>query len=141
IVVAVGKDGLRFTPDTVDAPVGAEISFQFFPKNHSVVQSNFENPCNPIENAIFSGFVPVQNGTSFFTIKVQDDKPVWLYCAQNAPSPHCKAGMVFAINPPKEGPNTLDAFKQLASAVTANSTAPSAVNGGEFTTPSNTPGN
>jgi plastocyanin len=54
--VAVGQNGLTFTPDTVHAKVGEEVVFQFFPKNHTVVQSSFENPCNPLEGGIFSGF-------------------------------------------------------------------------------------
>ena len=59
--VAVGKDGFVFTPNTIVAKVGEEITFQFFPKNHSVVQADFNNPCNPAAAAdrIFSGFIPV----------------------------------------------------------------------------------
>jgi hypothetical protein len=74
-----------------------------------------------------------------FKIKIENDKPIWLYCAQNAPKSHCQAGMVMAVNPPKTGANTFDAFKALAQAVTANSTAPTSVNGGQFTTPSASP--
>ena len=54
--VAVGQNGLTFTPDTVQAKVGEDVVFQFFPKNHSVVQADFNNPCNPSEGGIFSGF-------------------------------------------------------------------------------------
>lgn len=58
--VSVGKGGFVFTPDTIVAKIGEEITFQFFPKNHSVVQADFNNPCNPAAapGSIFSGFIP-----------------------------------------------------------------------------------
>ncbi|KAF2188941.1 Cupredoxin [Zopfia rhizophila CBS 207.26] len=138
--VSVGKDGFVFTPDTIHAKVGEEITFQFFPKNHSVVQADFNNPCNPSEGAIFSGFIPAASGPAnqTFTIKVHDDKPIWLYCAALLPRPHCAAGMVAVINPPGHGPNTLAAFRELA-AKTNISTAPSAVNGGSVHSGAPTP--
>ena len=40
----------------------------------------------------------LQNTT--FTIKVTDDKPIWLYCPQNNPAPHCAAGMVAVMHSP-----------------------------------------
>jgi plastocyanin len=130
--VSVGKDGLVFTPDTITAKVGEEIEFQFFPKNHSVVQADFNNPCNPSEGGIFSGFIPSPAGAAnkTFTITVKDDKPIWLYCAALLPKPHCAQGMVAVINPPANSPNTLDAFRQLAS-TTNTSTAPSNPSGGD----------
>lgn len=61
--VAVGKNGLTFTPDTVNAKIGEQIVFEFFPKNHAVVQADFNNPCNPSsKEGIFSGFVPTPEG-------------------------------------------------------------------------------
>ncbi|KAF2873716.1 Cupredoxin, partial [Massariosphaeria phaeospora] len=124
--VTVGQNGLTFTPDTIRANVGDAITFQFFPKNHSVVQADFNNPCNPKEGGIFSGFsFPTSAGPAnqTFTITVQDDKPVWLYCSALQPKPHCAAGMVAVINPPAQGPNTLDAFRNQA-AKTNTSTSP-----------------
>ncbi|KAF2468787.1 Cupredoxin [Lindgomyces ingoldianus] len=128
--VAVGKDGLKFTPDNIYAKIGDEIEFQFFPKNHSVVQSSFANPCNPLEGAIFSGFIPSTGGAASqtFTIKVTTDKPIWLYCGALKPMPHCASGMVAAINAPATG-NTLEAFRGLAMK-TNSSTFPGAVSGG-----------
>jgi plastocyanin len=35
VVVSVGKDGLRFSPDIVEASVGTEITFEFYPKNRN----------------------------------------------------------------------------------------------------------
>ncbi|KAF2744982.1 hypothetical protein M011DRAFT_385142, partial [Sporormia fimetaria CBS 119925] len=105
---------LVFTPDTIQANIGDQITFEFFPKNHSVVQADFNNPCNPKEDGIFSGFFPTANGAAnrTFTITVEDKKPIWLYCSALQPQPHCKQGMVAVINPPAEGPNTLEAFRE-----------------------------
>ncbi|KAF2251499.1 Cupredoxin [Trematosphaeria pertusa] len=136
--VAVGQNGLTFTPDTVLAQVGSKITFQFFPKNHSVVQSDFKNPCNPSDDAIFSGFVPTPSGLAnqTFTVTVADEKPIWLYCAQNNPKPHCAAGMVAVINPPAYGPNTLDAFKELAAKTNGSTVPAGGPSGGELSSPS-----
>ncbi|KAF2111496.1 Cupredoxin [Lophiotrema nucula] len=136
-VDSTGAAALVFTPDTIHANPGEEITFQFFPKNHSVVQADFNNPCNPSDNGIFSGFIPSSSGPAdqVFTIKVKEDKPVWLYCAALKPAPHCAAGMVAVINPPKSGPNTLDAFRAAAKKTTT-STAPNTPNGGEVEKPS-----
>lgn len=70
-----------------------------------------------------------------FTIKVEDDKPIWLYCSQNAPRPHCGAGMVAVINPPTSGANTLDAYKSTA-ATKGDAVSPAGgPRGGEVSTP------
>ncbi|KAF2264775.1 hypothetical protein CC78DRAFT_462955 [Lojkania enalia] len=101
--VTVGLGGLIFTPDTIHAKAGEKIAFEFYPKNHSVVQADFDNPCNPSDNAIFSGFFPTTApgpNEKTFEITVKDDKPIWLYCAALLPSPHCAQGMVAVINPP-----------------------------------------
>jgi plastocyanin len=43
-VVQVGKDGLTFTPPTISASPGDTVTYNFNPKNHSVVQSSFADP-------------------------------------------------------------------------------------------------
>ncbi|KAF9732770.1 hypothetical protein PMIN06_012066 [Paraphaeosphaeria minitans] len=137
--VAVGKDGLVFTPDTIHAKSGDEIVFEFYPKNHAVVQADFNNPCNPSASGlgISSGFVPSAAGRAnkTFTVTIEDDtKPIWLYCPQNNPKSHCAQGMVAVINPPQYSPNTLNAFK-LAAANTGNATTPATgPAGGQLTT-------
>ncbi|KAJ4985734.1 Extracellular serine-rich protein-like protein 4 [Stagonosporopsis vannaccii] len=104
-----GPNGsLAFYPNNIQANAGDMVQFQFHPKNHSVVQSTFDNPCVPIQNimanktnAFFSGFMPTAasaNSSSqllTYTIRVPDDKPIWFYCSQGK---HCQAGMVGAIN-------------------------------------------
>ena len=48
--VTVGANGmLAFSPSSITALVSDSIEFTFYPKNHSVTQSTFSNPCVPIE--------------------------------------------------------------------------------------------
>jgi plastocyanin len=42
--VGVGEGGLVFKPDSMMAAVGDTVTFEFYPRNHSVVQSTFEKP-------------------------------------------------------------------------------------------------
>lgn len=76
-------------------------------KNHTATQSSFGAPCRKLEftsneKGFDSGFMPVANGTSplpTFSITVEDEQPIWVYCRQDK---HCGLGMVFAVNPPSE---------------------------------------
>ncbi|KAG9121922.1 hypothetical protein FRC07_001902 [Ceratobasidium sp. 392] len=115
--VTVGKDGkLRYDPQYVYAKVGDRVKFEFHPKNHTVTESSFKYPCSKIDGGFRTGFVPVsQDQHSHFptrTFKVTDKEPHWFYCGQTG---HCPAGMVFAVNPPKEG-NTFWKFQEMAQA-------------------------
>ncbi|KAF4624883.1 hypothetical protein G7Y89_g13283 [Cudoniella acicularis] len=56
IQVAVGQNGLTYTPNNITASVGDLIQFSFFPKNHSVTQSSFADPCHPLAGGFFSTF-------------------------------------------------------------------------------------
>jgi len=124
IKVAVGQNGLTYTPNDITASPGDSVEFDFFPKNHTVTQSSFSDPCHPLAGGFFSGFVPTNASTlgSTFTITVKDTKPVWIYCSQTVGG-HCQAGMVAAINAPKTG-NTLAAFTNLAKNATASTFPP-----------------
>jgi len=134
--INVGANGgLTFTPPSMNASVGDEISFVFQSKNHSVVASTFADPCNPTNAsgaAFSSGFMPVPANTTQFqsyTINVTQTAPIWFYCAQTMPVNHCQMGMVGAINPTAD--KTLDAFKAKAmsnssAAATSSGASPSA---------------
>lgn len=94
IRVNVGKDGLTFGPGDTKAAVCDQIQFHYFPKVHSVVQSGFKTPCQPLAGGFASGFAsgfvptePKDAGLSTFTVTVKDDKPIWFYCGQ---ADHCK---------------------------------------------------
>ncbi|KAK2751069.1 hypothetical protein FQN57_000144 [Myotisia sp. PD_48] len=111
---------LKYFPDNVKAEPGSVVEFQFFPRNHTVTQSSFDKPCQPINKffpdipGIKSGFVPVAPGAverPVFRVTVNDTKPIWIYCGQ---TPHCSKGMVMAINAPETGEKTLEAFRNLA---------------------------
>jgi preprotein translocase subunit SecG len=103
---------------------GDTIAFKFFSKNHTVTQSTFAAPCVNNTNGVDSGFMPVDAANATkpeWTIRIDNvTAPLWFYCAQGA---HCKAGMVFAINPTAE--KTYDAFLASAKGVAPTSTAPS----------------
>lgn len=79
------------------------MQFQFAPKNHTVTQSTFDAPCQPIslhtnQTGVFSGFMPVGATDATiptYTIMVNNTTPMWLYCSQ---AKHCQAGMVMVIN-------------------------------------------
>ncbi|CZR66884.1 uncharacterized protein PAC_16785 [Phialocephala subalpina] len=123
IQVAVGQSGLTFSPNDITAAVGDSVEFSFFPKNHSVTQSSFAKPCQPLANGFFSTFQPTTSeSANTFTILVNDTKPIWLYCGQTTGN-HCQSGMVAAINAPTTG-NTLTAFTALAKNATTPSTSP-----------------
>jgi plastocyanin len=63
--VSVGKNGLTFEPNEIRAQQGDVIEFRFWPRNHSVVAGDFNNPCRPAEdNGFFSGFFPTQQGVN-----------------------------------------------------------------------------
>jgi len=131
IKVTVGEGGvLNYSPNNIAATAGTAVEFDFFPKNHTVTQSSFADPCHPLAGGFFSGFVPTKDspsGTSF-TIIVNDTKPIWFYCGQTTGN-HCQAGMVGAINPPATG-NTLDKFVALAANATTSTSPPGGAAGG-----------
>ncbi|KAK6354841.1 hypothetical protein TWF696_003973 [Orbilia brochopaga] len=101
-------NGLTFSVDSLTADVGDTVTWVFAGGNHTVTQSSFAEPCNPLADGFNSGWTG-ENSESF-TITVSTPDPIYYMCA--APG-HCKAGMVGIINPPSTG-NTLAAFKDAA---------------------------
>jgi len=109
-------------PQIPTAPNGTVITFSFTgaPGNHSITQSSFASPCTPLAGGFDSGWVlipePGLGSTPTFNLTITDDtKPIWFYCKQLLPSPHCIAGMVGAINAPATG-NTFATFQKSAEA-------------------------
>jgi hypothetical protein len=119
---------LNYDPANISASIGDTVTFEFHPKNHTVTQSSFLNPCKALELAsgtpgFKSGFKPVAaDATEFptFQITINDTAPIWGYCGQTG---HCTQGMVFAINAVESGPNNFAAFLELAKRSGASSTA------------------
>jgi len=129
IQIAVGKDGLVFTPNSVTAAKGDIIEYQFFPPTHSVNMADFNNPCMPAASGGFgSGAFTTSNGmnSNVFQVTVNSTDPIFFYCGFPT---HCETGMVGAINPSTD--QTLDAFQSKASGV-ANSVAASKAFGGQI---------
>ncbi|KAJ4348386.1 uncharacterized protein N0V89_009760 [Didymosphaeria variabile] len=119
----VENNGLHFEPQNVVAEVGDLIEFHFLPKNHTIVQSTFDKPCEPLADGpgIFSGFnfaTPSGEAEKAFTFLVQSKEPFWYYCSQTV-GDHCQKGMSGVINQNFDGEKTLAAYKEKAkSAVT-----------------------
>lgn len=149
--VLAGANGLlRFEPESVVAAVGDIVEFQFHPKNHSVAQSSFAEPCAPLAapavlpppanatgyshyspysrrsnvgssaaadaHPFFAGFdfaTVERPANNAFQVLVQDTKPIWFYCPQPMGA-HCTNGMSGVINEPRDGPDTLAAYKTAA---------------------------
>ncbi|TDL21888.1 Cupredoxin [Rickenella mellea] len=121
--VTVGSGGLVYSPTELNVTKGTVVTFLFkgAPGNHSVTQSTFADPCNPAPNGFDSGwvFIPPSTTDGFPTwnLTITDDsKPIWYYCKQLNPTPHCNAGMVGSFNAPESGNNTFEAFQAAAKA-------------------------
>ena len=59
IDVSDANNSLTFAPDNINALSGDTVEFRFLAGNHSVVQSDFYAPCEPLSDGINSGFWPV----------------------------------------------------------------------------------
>ncbi|EER26916.1 hypothetical protein D8B26_005523 [Coccidioides posadasii str. Silveira] len=138
VQVSDNEGALKFYPDDLQVELGEMVQFQFHPKNHSIVQSTFDRPCEPMSRStpgmagIRSGFMPVEADSEMmpvFTIMVNDTKPMWFYCGQGK---HCQNGMVMAINAVAGSNRTVEAYRALAAK------ADSSPNGGPSNTIPNT---
>ncbi|KAJ6552580.1 hypothetical protein DFH09DRAFT_1319031 [Mycena vulgaris] len=114
----------QFTPNIVVAALGSIVTFQFtgFPGNHSVTQSSFNSPCDPLPGGFDSGWVSVTELLSpppewNLTI-TNDQQPLWFYCKQLVKAPHCNAGMVGVINVQESNKN-FGVFQSAAKAATS----------------------
>ncbi|KAL0944806.1 extracellular serine-rich protein [Colletotrichum truncatum] len=131
-VVKVGDGGLTFEPSEIKAAVGEVVEFHFYPRAHSVAQSTFDKPCEPLVNGtttgFFSGPVAVSSGVGaeVFSVTVQDTNPKWFYCATGQ---HCQGGMVGVINAPANGQRTIKAYAEAAAKAQQN-VAPASTGGG-----------
>ncbi|KAJ7056071.1 hypothetical protein C8F01DRAFT_1029582, partial [Mycena amicta] len=133
-IVNVGEDSTspggayQFSPNVITAPNGTVITFKFSgtPGNHSVTQSTFANPCQGMDDGFDSGFI-MGNGleppTWNYTVK-NDQIPLWFFCRQKAPSPHCRSGMVGVINV-QNAVNSFQTFQAKAEGNTAIPTSSS----------------
>ncbi|OAL42633.1 hypothetical protein IQ07DRAFT_593668 [Pyrenochaeta sp. DS3sAY3a] len=110
--------GLHFDPENVFAEPGDLIEFHFLPKNHSITQSSFDKPCEPLEggHGIFSGFnfrTAAGEAPNVFTFMVQNWAPIWYYCSQTVGN-HCQSGMSGVINQPADHEQSLARYQEAA---------------------------
>ncbi|KAM5348199.1 hypothetical protein ACJ41O_008023 [Fusarium nematophilum] len=130
-VVKVGDGGLTMDPDQLTAEVGDVVEFHFYKGAHSVAQSSFADPCQPLNTTgFFSGAIQVEDGVSdeVFRVTIESDSPIWYYCATGQ---HCQNGMVGSINAATSGQRTLQRYKA-AAADAASNVEPSSTGGGEL---------
>jgi len=126
--VASTSGQLQYFPNSVTAAVGDMVQFQCAAGNHTVTQSTFDQPCEPIHQnnaaveGFFSGFQPVTAGGAqapTFTILVNNTTPIWVYCSQGQ---HCQKGMNLVINENTKAnaSRSLSAYTALAAKASAN---------------------
>lgn len=105
VEVSSTNGSLTYSPNNVKATAGDMVQFQFLAGNHTVTQSTFDQPCQPIAlhsnvTGFHSGFMDVAASASMgmiptYTIEINNTTPIWVYCAQGK---HCEAGMSMVIN-------------------------------------------
>ncbi|KAK6436827.1 hypothetical protein LTR95_006984 [Oleoguttula sp. CCFEE 5521] len=125
-----GDHDLEFHPDSIVAAVGSQVQFEWYPMNHSLASSTYDNVCEP-DGKIFSGYFDPASGMmdkQTFVINITSTDPIWYYCTQEYYT-HCQNGMVGVINPPTSGPQTLAAYKAASAAAKKIGDLPAAVRG------------
>ncbi|KAJ7688182.1 hypothetical protein B0H17DRAFT_847338, partial [Mycena rosella] len=117
-----------FSPSQITAANGTVVTFQFtgVPGNHSVTQSSFASPCQPLDGGFDSGWIFVNTTSDTppeWSVTITDDsKPIWFYCKSKGPTARtvcnllhlCDAGCMVGVINVKNGTNTFDAFQAAA---------------------------
>jgi len=121
--VMVGEGGNVFNPSTISGPMmGDTVTFMFEGTSHSVVESSFDQPCEPMSGGFSVG---VQSKMINFTVDIMDSGTHWFYCSVPG---HCNSGMVGVINPPS-GETQMDFANKAANAAVGSPSSNSAVGG------------
>lgn len=137
-----GKPSLTYSPDSIQAAKYDMVQFNFMQKNHTVTQSTFDQPCKKMQPMPAAASMPAMpapidsefkpfDGTGtppMMMVQVlETTTPMWFYCRQKTPMPHCGSGngMTFSINPnqPGQGAKTQAAFKMMAMMSMSNTTS------------------
>jgi len=123
-VFTVEVTSFIFNPSSIASAANGDIIQFVFSGTvgpHSVVQSSFDKPCQPLAGGFDSGFVnPSSAGVANppyeeYNLTITDaGTPIWFYCAQSQPKPHCLEGMFGSINAPTSGGDTFDAYESAA---------------------------
>ncbi|KAK4160148.1 hypothetical protein QBC43DRAFT_325765 [Cladorrhinum sp. PSN259] len=136
INVLVGGSSLTFSHPSIPAAVGDTVVFRFSgpgPQNHSVIQGTYSQPCYPLPDGFYSGFMPLppgaQGGQFLFVINITHTDPIYYYCGQTG---HCQAGMVGVINAPSNGSDSFLDYQSKARSATSVGPLPPSITGGEI---------
>ncbi|KAK9470756.1 Cupredoxin [Dipodascopsis tothii] len=116
--VKVGESGYAYVPSSITAKVGDYVEFSFYYGTHSIAQSDYSSPCQPLEDTnntlgLYSGLVTPDSDSGYaptYTIRINNTDPIWFYCAE---AYHCQSGMTGVINPPSSG-DSLDDYTSSA---------------------------
>lgn len=95
--VDVGKDGNRFTPETLDrVREGDTIVFTLYPGHNVVEGDDSDDPCRAEDDGFYSGeYSESDNGKKKFVVTVDTDDEIFWYCSVDN---HCQSGMVGGAN-------------------------------------------
>ncbi|KAL4951693.1 hypothetical protein BDW69DRAFT_196267 [Aspergillus filifer] len=108
IQVGPKSDPHQYVPHEVKADIGDVIVFEFYPRNHSIVQADFKAPCMPADGDYF--FSGIKNDFEEVNGQVVGDLPTWNWTVKNKEPTffYCTGadscivnGMVGVINPNK----------------------------------------
>ncbi|KAL2867047.1 uncharacterized protein BJX67DRAFT_381369 [Aspergillus lucknowensis] len=106
IQVGPKEDPHAYVPHTLEADVGDLVVFEFYPRNHSVVQADWKAPCMPADgDYFFSGIKnefeevngQVVGQLPTWNMTVEKSEPTFFYCT--AIDSCIVNGMVGVINP------------------------------------------
>ncbi|KAF2430661.1 hypothetical protein EJ08DRAFT_633377 [Tothia fuscella] len=99
----------QFTPESVVAQPGDTVRFMFMGMNHSVVQTSFDAPCQPMANGqnthtgFTSGVQPNPSnqlaGAPTVDLPIKSTDPLFM---STLSTQSCNLGMVFTVNPPQD---------------------------------------
>ncbi|EOA88362.1 uncharacterized protein SETTUDRAFT_107372 [Exserohilum turcica Et28A] len=90
-IIKAGAGGFKFTPQEIqNVSVGDIVSWEFYPRDHSVARAEFGSACVPYE---YTG----KDKITHFNITINSTEPIFFYCA--APDSCRREHMVGAINP------------------------------------------
>ncbi|OAA57575.1 Cupredoxin [Niveomyces insectorum RCEF 264] len=137
VEVSSKNNSLTFSPDNIKVSANSMVQFQFLAGNHTVTQSTFDEPCQPISlfsnvTGFHSGFVPVAASANTgsvptYTIMINNTNPIWVYCAQ---AKHCENGMSMVINENTAANSSRSLTNYKAAAVKATTVVPSGTESG-----------
>ncbi|KAF2200257.1 hypothetical protein GQ43DRAFT_418430 [Delitschia confertaspora ATCC 74209] len=104
--VLVGSGGFKFTPNKLEnVNKGDTVTFEFYPKDHSVARAEYMSPCVPYEDTgkgkvgFYSGvhWVNTVNDLTYYNLTINDTEPIFFYCTAKG---SCNdQQMVGVINP------------------------------------------